>query len=108
MYTSRIHKHSDSMSNQAVSKGVGEFRPSQAPKGSGGFLAEFLRFVRAGVSPLVAVRVLQHLLWKNYRVWLSPEAVEVVRVDAEGKYVEVYLNGWRVYIDEDVVEVYGK
>jgi len=96
------------MSGQAVSKKA-EFRPSQgAGRPSGGFLAEFMGFVRAGVSPLVAVRVLQHLLWKNYRVWLSPEAVEVVRVDAEGKYVEVYLNGWRVYIDEDVVEVYGK
>jgi len=98
------------MSNQAVSKGVGEFRPSQASsEGSGGFLADFLKVAGSVVNTKIAAQLLNAVLrGRGRKVWINPDAVEVIRVDAEGKYVEVYLNGWRVYIDEDVVEVYGK
>lgn len=72
-------------------------------------MAEFMKYAFY-LREVGAVAELVNGLSRKYGkpVWVNPKYVEVIRVDAERGYVEVFLNGWRVFIDNDTVEVYER
>ena len=80
------------MSGQVVVKEKAEFRPSQAPKGSGGFLAEFLK------------RKYDGFVLDGFEQWVELALQHAVEAKTAARYLLLPLRKYGVFINLDHVE----